>query len=349
MTGKVWFITTSARGLGREIAEAALHAGDRVAATARDERRLDGLVRAYGRAVLPIPLDVTDPAAAREAVDEAVRAFGRIDVVVNNAGSVDPVSLPAAVEDTRLLGVVNVTEAALPVLRRQGKGHVLNVSVPGRSPHHLSDVAVRGFSEVLAEEVAPLGIKVTVIEPGGPDSGLRQEGSPRAADDPMKVADAVRRLVELDDPPVRTLLGSDAPARPVAVVRRHLDEVVNGGYHDLVDELWAEDLHCHGGSLGDFHGRDAWKTFLGANTDALADLCLDVKDVVASGDKVAVRFVARVTHSGPFMGVPATGRKAEWLGIGIYTVRDGRIIDAWFGEDWLGMLVQLGAVTLPTA
>lgn len=349
MTGKVWFITASAHGLGREIAEAALRAGDRVAATTHGEGSLDGLARSYGSALLPLPLDVTDPAAAHRAVDEAVRAFGRIDVVVNNACHAHPESVPAPVEDTHLLGVVNVTKAALPVLRRQGKGHVLNVSIPGLSPCHLSDLAVSGFSEALAREAAPLGIKVTVIESGGSGSGLRQEGSHRTAEDQGKVADTVRRLVELDEPPIRVLLGPDTPARPTTVVRRHLDEVVNGGDIGLVDELWAEDLHCHGGILGECHGLDEWKGFMATNRGALADLHLDVKDVVASGDKVVVRFVGSATHSRAFMGVPATGRTAQWLGIGIYTVRDGKITDAWFGEDWLGMLLQLGAVTLPTA
>ncbi|MFD7237170.1 SDR family NAD(P)-dependent oxidoreductase [Streptomyces syringium] len=350
MTGKVWFITASARGLGREIAEAALRAGDRVAATIHgDEGCLDGLARSYGSDLLPLPLDVTDPAAARRAVDEAVRAFGRIDVVVNNAGHAHPESVPATVEDTHLSGVLNVTRAVLPVLRRQGEGHVLTIAVPGLSPGHLSGLAVSGFSEVLAQEVAPLGIKVTVIEPGDVDSGFRQEVSLRAADDPATVADTLRRLVELDEPPIRVLLGPDAPAHPTAVVRRHLDEVVNGGDLGVVDELWAEDLHCHGGILGECHGLAEWKGFMTANRGALADLRLDVKDIVASGDKVVVRFVGSATHSRAFMGIPATGRKAQWIGIGIYTVRDGKITDAWFGEDWLGMLLQLGALTLPTA
>ncbi|MEW2576328.1 SDR family NAD(P)-dependent oxidoreductase [Streptomyces syringium] len=349
MTGKVWFITASARGLGREIAEAALRAGDRVAATTHGEGSLHGLARSYGSALLPLPLDVTDPAAVRRAVDEAVRAFGRIDVVVNNAGPADPESVPEAVGDTHLPGVVNVTEAALPVLRRQGTGHFLTLSAPGLSPGHLADLAVSGFSEALAREVAPLGIKVTVIEPGGSGSRFRQEGVLRAADDPAKVAETVCRLVELDEPPIRVLLGPDDPARPTAVVRRHLDEVVNGGDVGLVDELWAEDLHCHGGILGECHGLAEWKGFMAVNRGALADLRLDVKDVVASGDKVVVRFVGSAIHSRAFLGVPATGKKAEWLGIGIYTVRDGKITDAWFGEDWLGMLLQLGAVTLPTA
>jgi NAD(P)-dependent dehydrogenase (short-subunit alcohol dehydrogenase family) len=248
MSTKVWFITGSARGLGRDITEAALRAGDRVAATARDERRLDELVATYGDSVLPIKLDVTDAEAARKAVDETVRAFGRIDVVVNNAGYANLSSVEDTSEEdfraqveTNLFGVVNVTKAALPVLRRQKQGRIITVSsvgsrvtVAGLAPYQMAKWAVSGFSEVLAQEVAPLGIKVTAIEPGGMRTdwagssmtipaaseayaptigflaGRLENGSQRAAGDPAKVAQAVLRLVEMDNPPVRLLLGSDA-------------------------------------------------------------------------------------------------------------------------------------------
>ncbi|MGW5364828.1 oxidoreductase [Actinopolymorpha pittospori] len=248
MTNKVWFVTGSARGLGRAIAEGALRAGDRVAATARDERRLDDLVRTYGEAVLPIRLDVTDAAGARRAVEEAIRTFGRIDVVVNNAGYANLASVEDTTEEdfraqveTNLFGVVHVTKAALPVLRRQGQGRIINVSsiggraaTPGLAPYQMSKWAVSGFSEVLAQEVAPLGIKVTAIEPGGMRTdwagssmtvaplsdayaptigilaGIVGNIAARAAGDPAKVAQAVRRIVEMDNPPVRILLGSDA-------------------------------------------------------------------------------------------------------------------------------------------
>ncbi|GAA5010368.1 SDR family NAD(P)-dependent oxidoreductase [Actinopolymorpha pittospori] len=248
MTNKVWFVTGSARGLGRAIIEGALRAGGRVAATARDEGRLDDLVRTYGEAVLPIRLDVADAAAARRAVEEAVRTFGRIDVVVNNAGYANLASVEDTTEEdfraqveTNLFGVVNVTKAALPVLRRQGQGRIINVSsvggratTPGLAPYQMSKWAVSGFSEVLAQEVAPLGIKVTAIEPGGMRTdwagssmtvaplsnayaptigvlaGIVGNIAARAAGDPAKVAQAVRRIVEMDDPPVRILLGSDA-------------------------------------------------------------------------------------------------------------------------------------------
>ncbi len=149
--------------------------------------------------------------------------------------------------------------------------------------------------------------------------------------------------------------GNDEPTpagvefSPVEVVIRFLQEVVNGGNFALVDELWAEDMAWHGGSLGEFHCREAWKAFNAAGgVGSFTDMHLDVKDVVADGDKVAVRFTNSGTHTGAFMGVPATGKHAEWLGIGLYTVRDSKIVDAWFGEDMLGLLLQLGAVTLPT-
>ncbi len=136
---------------------------------------------------------------------------------------------------------------------------------------------------------------------------------------------------------------------PVAVVTRFLEEVVNGGDFALVDELWAEEMAWHGGSLGEFNGREEWKAFsAAAGVGAFTDMHLEIEDVVADGEKVAVRFTNSGTHTGAFMGVPATGKHAEWPGIGLYTVRGSQIVDAWFGEDMLGLLLQLGAITLPT-
>lgn len=136
---------------------------------------------------------------------------------------------------------------------------------------------------------------------------------------------------------------------PVEVVTQFLEDVVNGGNFALVDELWAEDMSWHGGSLGEFSSLEEWKAFNAADgVGAFTDMHLDIKDVIADGDKVAVRFTNSGTHTGAFMGVPATGEHAEWLGIGVYTVRESKIVDAWFGEDMLGLLLQLGAVTLPT-
>jgi NAD(P)-dependent dehydrogenase (short-subunit alcohol dehydrogenase family) len=178
---KVFLLTGSSRGLGRQIAEAALAAGHRVVATARRPEALADLAERYGHQVLPVALDVTDPDAAKAAVAAGVEAFGRIDVVVNNTGyanlaSVEDISLTDFREqiDTNLFGVVNVTKAALPVLRRQGGGHIIQVSsiggrlaTAGLSAYQAAKWAVGGFSEVLAREVGPLGIKVTVLEPGG--------------------------------------------------------------------------------------------------------------------------------------------------------------------------------------
>jgi NAD(P)-dependent dehydrogenase (short-subunit alcohol dehydrogenase family) len=245
---QVFLVTGASRGLGRAIAEAVLAADHRLVATARDPRSLDDLAARYGDAVRAVALDVTDPAAARAAVQAALDAFGRLDVVVNNAGyadlaAVEDVTLDAfrAQIDTNLLGVVNVTKAALPVLREQGAGHVIQVSsvggrmaTPGLGAYQAAKWAVGGFSEVLAAEVAPLGVKVTVLEPGGMRTdwaGASMEISPvgtpyaptvgrsaermrdfaaTAASDPAKVAELVLRVAALDEPPVRLLVGSDA-------------------------------------------------------------------------------------------------------------------------------------------
>jgi NAD(P)-dependent dehydrogenase (short-subunit alcohol dehydrogenase family) len=245
---KVFLVTGSSRGLGREIAEAVLAAGHQLVATARTPAQLDDLVERYGSDIRAVALDVTDPAAAHAAVQTAVDAFGRLDVVVNNAGyadlaSVEDVTTDAfrAQIDTNLLGVVNVTKAALPVLREQSSGHVIQVSsvggrmaTPGLSAYQAAKWAVGGFSEVLAAEVGPLGIKVTVLEPGGmrtdwagssmtiaPVSepyratvgavATRMAGfTDGAAGDPAKVAQVVLTVADLDEPPLRLLLGTDA-------------------------------------------------------------------------------------------------------------------------------------------
>lgn len=132
------------------------------------------------------------------------------------------------------------------------------------------------------------------------------------------------------------------------VVRRFLDEVVNGGRLDLVGELWADDLAWYGGSLGEIHGIDAYRQMLHADAGlAFTGMRLTIHEVIGHDDKVVVRFTNSGTQTGTFHGIPPTGKHATWLGIGIYTVRDGRIVEAWFAEDILGMLQQLGAVTLP--
>ena len=134
----------------------------------------------------------------------------------------------------------------------------------------------------------------------------------------------------------------------VAIVRRVIDEVINEGKVDLADDFWSEDLTWHGGSLGEVRGLEAYKQMLrAASAGAFSGMHLTIHDIVAAAGKVAVRFTNSGTHTGPFLGAPATGNRAEWLGIAIYTVTGGKITDAWFGEDILGMLLQLGIVQLP--
>jgi len=258
MPSKVFFLTGATRGLGRQIAEASLAAGHRLVATARNPDRLADLADRYGRQVLPVALDVADAGAAQAAVAAGVEAFGRLDVVVNNAGyanlaSVEDITLAdfRAQVDTNLFGVVNVTKAALPVLREQGGGQIIQVSsiggrlaTPGLSAYQASKWAVGGFCEVLAAEVGPLGIKVTVLEPGGMQtdwagSSMRvppisapyqatvgmiarvqhDQGSGAALGDPAKVARVVLEVAAMDDPPLRLILGSEAYAYATAAAR----------------------------------------------------------------------------------------------------------------------------------
>ena len=247
---KVWLVTGSASGLGRNIAEAVLASGDRLVATARDPQRLEDLVKQYGNRVQTAPLDVVDEKAAFMAVQVAVKAFGRLDVVVNNAGFGDMAPFEQlsperfkAVIDTNFYGVVYMSRAALPVMRKQRSGCILQISsvggrigaIPGNSAYHAAKWAVGGFTESLATEVAPFGVKVCALEPGGirtnwgararrdtpdllPDyepsvgaflsrlkSHWGQENS-----DPVKVAQVVLRLADSDRLPAHLLLGSDA-------------------------------------------------------------------------------------------------------------------------------------------
>jgi NAD(P)-dependent dehydrogenase (short-subunit alcohol dehydrogenase family) len=178
---KTWFITGTSRGFGREWAIAALERGDNVAATARDTSTLDDLVQTYGERLLPIALDVTDRDADFAAVQQAHDRFGRLDVVINNAGYghfgfVEELS-EADVRDqleTNFFGALWVTQAALPIMREQGSGHIIQVSSIGGisafpivGAYHASKWALEGLSQSLAQEVAPFGIHVTLIEPGG--------------------------------------------------------------------------------------------------------------------------------------------------------------------------------------
>src|SRR5690349_20144489 len=181
MNSSVWLVTGSASGLGRNIAEAVLAAGHRLVATARDPRRLEELVKRYGDQTRTAPLDVADEEAARAAVQVAIDAFGRLDVVVNNAGYGDIAPFEQlsaerfkALIDTNFYGVVNVTRAALPLMRKQRSGCILQISSvggrlarPGSTGYHAAKWAVGGFTESLAQEVSSFGVKVCALEPGG--------------------------------------------------------------------------------------------------------------------------------------------------------------------------------------
>ena len=247
MTAKVWFITGTSRGFGRDWAIAALDRGDNVAATARDTASLDELVTRYGEAILPIQLDVTDRGADFAAVKQAHEHFGRLDVVVNNAGygqfgmveEISEAEIRAQLE-TNLLGALWVTQAALPYLREQRSGHILQVSSIGgisafmnTGAYHASKWALEGLSQSLAQEVAGFGIKVTLIEPSGyatdwagPSAkhaaplpayeSVRQQAAHArakrftASGDPVATRDAVLTLVDTPNPPLRMFLG-EAP------------------------------------------------------------------------------------------------------------------------------------------
>ncbi|GAA3391305.1 SDR family oxidoreductase [Cryptosporangium minutisporangium] len=206
MASKVWFITGTSRGFGREWAIAALDRGDRVAATARNASSLDDLVAKYGDAVLPLTLDVTDRDASFETVRKAHHHFGRLDVVVNNAGygqfgMIEEISEAEARAqfETNVFGALWVTQAALPYLREQGSGHLIQVSsIGGISAfanigiYNASKWALEGFSQALAQEVAPLGIHVTLVEPAAYDTDWA--GTSAAHATPLPAYDGVREL-----------------------------------------------------------------------------------------------------------------------------------------------------------
>ena len=178
----VWLITGSSRGLGRALARAALQAGDLVAATARRPGQLGDLVAEYRDRISAIALDVTDAEAAQSAVAEARERFGRLDVIVNNAGyaNVSPIETAddedvRAQFETNFWGLYNVSKAAIPVLREQGRGLVMQFSSmggrvggsPGLASYQAAKFAIDGFSRVLRAETAPFGVKVVVVEPSG--------------------------------------------------------------------------------------------------------------------------------------------------------------------------------------
>jgi NAD(P)-dependent dehydrogenase (short-subunit alcohol dehydrogenase family) len=249
---KVWLITGSGNGLGNDIAKAALTAGDCVVAGARRTEELAPLVAQYGEWVKPVRLEVRDEAAAKAAVQLAVDGFGRLDVLVNNAGygqfaPFEQMSAEdfQAVMDTCFYGVVYTTRAAIPVMRKQKSGHIFQVSsvggrlgIPGNTPYHAAKWAVGGFSDSLAMEVAPFGVKVCTLEPGGIRTNWLRRASQNAPEllpeyeasvgsftkilrglegcaegDPRKIADVIVQLANSEDVPTRLILGVDAEQR----------------------------------------------------------------------------------------------------------------------------------------
>ena len=245
---KIWFITGSSRGLGRSLTEAVLKTGAKVAATARNPQQLDDLKEKYGAQILPLTLDVTDPKQIENAVNQTIKAFGRIDVLVNNAGFGITGAAEAYSEeqvrsqlDTNLYAPIAITRAVLPIMRRQRAGHILQISSiggrignPGLSMYQAAKFGLGGFSEALAKEVKPLGIHVTSVEPGGfrTDWGSEsmtfapevegyeasvgwmikhlRSGTFKPMGDPAKAAKVMIELVENPEPPVHLVLGSEA-------------------------------------------------------------------------------------------------------------------------------------------
>ena len=246
---KVWFVTGCSTGFGRELAKMLLERGYRTVVTARDPAKAEDIAKGYDERALVLELDVTDPIEIEAAVKSAERHFGGIDVLVNNAG----IGYFGAVEESdeddvrrmfeiNFFGLANMTRAVLPIMRRQRRGHLVNISsigglrsFPALAFYNATKYAVEGFSEALSIEVAPLGIKVTIVEP----SGFRTDWAGRSANetkvriadyadtagqnlenlrgysgkqpgDPVRAAAAIISVVEAPDPPLRLLLGKAA-------------------------------------------------------------------------------------------------------------------------------------------
>jgi NAD(P)-dependent dehydrogenase (short-subunit alcohol dehydrogenase family) len=259
-SSRVWLVTGASQGLGRAIVEAVLEHGDRVVAASRQPDAFEGLVQKWGNQILPLVMDVKDKHQIQEAISQVTATFGRIDVLVNNAGY----GLLGAVEEVsedeeqqmfqvNVFGLLSVTRAVLPLMRKQRSGHILNISSvggiaagTGSGLYGASKFAVEGLSEALAAETAPLGIKVSLVEPGQfrtnflgdsirvakqkiedyhstsgamQETLLQQNGQQKG--DPAKAAEAIIQLVESEHPTLRLPLGRDSIVR----IRKKLESV----------------------------------------------------------------------------------------------------------------------------
>jgi NAD(P)-dependent dehydrogenase (short-subunit alcohol dehydrogenase family) len=260
---QTWFITGSSRGFGRALVQAALDAGDRVVATARNPRQLADLVDANPERVVAVALDVTDPKAVRDALDAGVAAFGRLDVIVNNAGYANLAPIETGDDadfrtqfETNFWGLYHVSKAAIPLLRAQGGGLIVQFSSiggrvggsPGIASYQAAKFAVDGFTRVLAAETGPFNIKTMVVEPSGfatdwagssmtihdipadYDStiGLMQRrvraNSGGAAGDPVRAAEIIVQVAKRNDVPSHLLLGVNATDMALDYSRRQLDQ-----------------------------------------------------------------------------------------------------------------------------
>ncbi len=248
---RTWLITGSSRGLGMALARAVLASGDRLVATARDPGALADLTSLGADRVILMPLDVTDAAAAARVVSNAVAHFGGLDILVNNAGygNVAPIEDTSIEEfraqiETNLFGTIIMTKAAIRLFREQRRGHFFQISsiggragATGRGPYSAAKFGVEGFSEVLAAEMAPFGVHVTIVEPGGfrtdfagtstrisagdpayaetvgKVAAMQRNYNGRQPGDPARAAQAIIAVAAADNPPLRLVLGRDAFAR----------------------------------------------------------------------------------------------------------------------------------------
>ncbi len=278
---KTWFVTGATRGIGAEIVKAALNAGDRVVATGRNPRKIEQRFRMGSDRLLALPLDVTKTDQVTAAVENAVNKFGSIDVLVNNAGygqlgvfeETKPEQIRAQFE-TNVFGLMAVTRAVIPIMRKQRSGRVFNISsvaglrgIFGATAYNASKFAVEGFSQALAQELSPFGVRVTVISPGfirtdflDQSSVKYSEGqsisdytkpladfrtfmencSHQQAGDPTRLAAVIVHLADVENPPVTFVAGSDAVEMATTAIKTRQEQI--NQWRDLsisTDGNWA--------------------------------------------------------------------------------------------------------------